>query len=102
MNFKKLAISTLLVTSVLFNTGLTFGQADYKNQHEAYSMKVEKITTDKLYLYDVKHKEKVVIDFYCEKSDMKNFKNATFYYNYKDDILFMVKNGILYDMNYGL
>lgn len=104
MTIKRLIVVMALTALLMVNVGLSFGQSKdiFKTENQAYVMKVEKMTNDKLYLYDIKHKENVVINWYCETSEFKDFRTTTWYYNYKDDILFMVKDGVLYDMNYGL
>lgn len=65
----------------------------------AYVVSIEQFTDTDLYLYDVANQIQTKIPFYCEKSELREFRKSTLFYNYKDDILYRLYQGKLINVN---
>lgn len=103
-HYGKIALLTALIIVIILCITANVNKAnriqnDPLHDSIAYVVSIEKLTQTDLYLYDVVNQIETIIPFYYDKSQTKELRQSTWFYNYKDDILYRLYQGKLINVN---
>ena len=102
MAYKLLFIVILATVLINFTACVSRAEKPDDNvltQNKAYAMKVESMSNKELKLYDKVNKINISLQWHCDAEDLKQLKRGVFYYNHKDDVLYMILDYKLYNLN---